>query len=116
MSTITLTFVNPINSSVQIGDTAYYCDLTTSGSSYIANKEDIIKIGTINTVNNNQMTCLMETGITPPTTDSFILFSKDNVANMTSLLGYYAKTRIVNNSTTEGEIFAISSDYNESSR
>ena len=116
MSTITLTFVNPINSSVQIGDTAYYCDLTTSGSSYIANKEDIIKIGTINTVNNNQMTCLMETGITPPTTDSFILFSKDNVANLSGVRGYFSEVEIRNNSTEEAEMFGIGCDIFESSK
>ena len=116
MSTIILTFENPINSSVQIGDTAYYCDLTTSGSSYIANKEDIIKIGTINTVNNNQMTCLMETGITPPTTDSFIFFSKDNVANLGGVRGYFSEVEIRNNSTEEAEMFGIGCDIFESSK
>ena len=116
MSTITLTFANPINSSVQIGDTAYYCDLTTSGSSHIANKEDIIEIGTINTVSNNQMTCLMETGITPPTTDSFIFFSKDNVANLSGVKGYFSEVEIRNNSTEEAEMFGIGCDIFESSK
>ena len=37
----------------------------------------------------------------------FILFSKDNKANLSSILGYYAEVKLVNNSTTQAEPFSV---------
>jgi hypothetical protein len=116
MSIITLTFTNNINSSVQIGDTAYYCDTETLGSNQVASKDDIIEIGTISTVSDNQIVCREEVGITPPTTDSFILFSKDNIANLSGVRGYFSEIEIRNNSTDEAEMFGIGCDIFESSK
>jgi hypothetical protein len=44
------------------------------------------------------------------------LFSKDNKANMSSLLGYYAEATVRNNSPSKGEMFQISADYFDSSK
>ena len=115
MSTITLTFANPINSSVQIGDIAYYCDVTDLGSNQIASKEDIIEIGKINTVSNNQIVCHTEI-CTTPTTSSFILFSKNNIANLSGVRGYFSEIEIRNNSTEKAEMFGIGCDIFESSK
>ena len=46
----------------------------------------------------------------------FILFSKDNKANLSSVLGYYADVKMVNNSTAEAELFSVGVDYFESSK
>ena len=58
---------------------------------------------------------------TPPTTimptiDDFIFFSKDNKANLSSILGYYALVEFVNDSKTEGELFSVGCDIFESSK
>ena len=116
MAIVKLTFENPINSSVQIGDTAYYCDLLALGSSYIAQKEDIIEIGKINEVSNNQITCVTRVSITPPTTSSFIFFSKDNTANLSGVRGYFSEIDIRNNSTKEAEMFDVGCEVSESSK
>ena len=53
---------------------------------------------------------------TPPTVDDFIFFSKDNKANLSSILGYYALVEFVNDSKTEGELFSVGCDIFESSK
>jgi hypothetical protein len=44
------------------------------------------------------------------------MFSKDNKANLSSLLGYYAEVEFKNNSTDEAELFSIGSEVFESSK
>ena len=48
--------------------------------------------------------------------NSFIMFSKDNKANMSSILGYYASAQFRNNSTDEAELFNVGVDVFESSK
>ena len=48
--------------------------------------------------------------------NSFIMFSKDNKANMSSILGYYASAQFRNNSTDEAELFNVGVDIFESSK
>tara|TARA_R100001591_G_scaffold94694_1_gene100503 strand:- start:1139 stop:1585 length:447 start_codon:yes stop_codon:yes gene_type:complete len=49
-------------------------------------------------------------------TNSFIMFSKDNKANMANILGYYASVEYRNNSTDKAELFATGVDVHESSK
>ena len=51
-----------------------------------------------------------------PTINDFIFFSKDNKANLSSMLGYFASVEFKNNSTTEGELFSVGCDIFESSK
>jgi len=46
----------------------------------------------------------------------FIMFSKDNKANLSSILGYYAEVEFVNTSKDEGELFSVGADMFESSK
>tara|TARA_R100001198_G_C5076059_1_gene119867 strand:+ start:74 stop:520 length:447 start_codon:yes stop_codon:yes gene_type:complete len=48
--------------------------------------------------------------------ESFIMFSKDNKANMANMLGYYASVEYRNNSTDKAELFAAGVDVHESSK
>ena len=50
------------------------------------------------------------------TTDSFLLFSKDNDANLSSMLGYFASVNFKNNSTGFAELFAVGSEVTQSSK
>ena len=52
----------------------------------------------------------------PPSVTDFIMFSKDNKVNLSSLLGYYSRVQFRNNSTEEGELFAVGADFVESSK
>ena len=118
MPIITLPFDFDLNVSVQVGDTAYYVPTTTS-SMFNVNSAGVVEIGLITAVDqvNNTISC--DTSLSQPNwpdRGDFILFSKDNKVNMTSLLGYHAKVKIRNNSKTKAEMFKINSDYFESSK
>ena len=51
-----------------------------------------------------------------PTIGDFIMFSKDNKANLSNLLGYYAEIQFVNNSSTKAELFSVGSEIFGSSK
>ena len=102
MANITLTFTYAVQDSVQIGDTAYFASTSTVGGFNTAGT--IKEIGAI-------------TAFAPrPQATDFILFSKDNQANMASIAGYYAEVDLQNNSTIAAEMFHVSSEVVESSR
>ena len=122
MPNITLTFPNKINVSVQVGDTAYYLDKNTNiGSHTHSNQEDIIQIGRILSINRDLNTILCDWDPNPtwalfPTYDKFIMFSKDNKVNLSSLLGYYAEVKFVNDSPDEAELFSVGAEIFGSSK
>tara|TARA_R100001594_G_scaffold4587_3_gene15724 strand:- start:341 stop:1003 length:663 start_codon:yes stop_codon:yes gene_type:complete len=47
---------------------------------------------------------------------SFLLFSKDNDANLSSMLGYYANVQFKNHSTDPAELFTVGSEVTQSSK
>ena len=122
MPNITITFSFPINVSVQIGDIAYYTDNVTSlGIHNHSNYNDIVKIGDIISINRTTNTIVCDWDPNPatalyPTNGDFIMFSKDNKANLSSMLGYFASVEFINNSKTEGELFSVGCDIFESSK
>lgn len=124
MPNITLTFANDINTSVQIGDTAYYCKPDTVGgfsiSTSTTDNDKLFEIGPISAIDNSSKTITCSpagiSGSTKPVEGSFILFSKDNRANMASPLGYYAQVKFKNDSTVKGEMFSTACEIFESSK
>ena len=125
MPTVTLTFANKINESAQVGDTAYYSPTTDVGGFKTSLKADevteniYVNIGTIRSIASGRLSMVVNTSLTTsqiPTTSHFIFFSKDNIANMTTTLGYYAEVTLKNNSTTEAELFSVGCDVFESSK
>ena len=68
---------------------------------------------------NNSITCNWDPNppFSPfPPVAAFIMFSKDNKANLSSLLGYYAEIQFVNNSSTKAELFSVGADVFISSK
>ena len=129
MALVTLTFSAPLNVSCQIGDTAYYVDTTnmyttnaTHGSLAInQNSNNPEYIGPIQEINNptsSTPNVIVSTNLTNSLhgTSSFIFFSKDNKANLSSILGYYADVKFENNSTEYAELFNVSVDTFGSSK
>jgi len=114
MPTLVLTFPNPLNTSVQVGDTAYYCPVTANECT----QASIIEMGPVTAI--NRVTYVVDVDIAAtvqnPGTSDFILFSKDAAANVSSLKGYFAKTTFRNNATVPSELFAVSADIHESSK
>jgi len=134
-SSITLTFSHPINVSCQVGDTAYYVTPASSGE-FSINTEDIVEIGEIRQIAkyaayddtgltgvagtysaivcHNEDTIPGDIALGSPA--KFILFSKDNKANMASVLGYFANVKFVNNSLVKAELFSVGLETIESSK
>ena len=119
---IIITFPNPINVSVQVGDTAYYMASSQPlGTHTHSDQSDIVQIGEIIAIDQatNTITCFWNPDpatASGPLAGTFIMFSKDNKANLNSLLGYYAKIRFTNNSTDKAELFSVGCEVFESSK
>tara|TARA_Y100000593_G_C4185090_1_gene273971 strand:+ start:148 stop:513 length:366 start_codon:yes stop_codon:yes gene_type:complete len=121
MPLITITFPNPLNVSVQVGDIAWFVQGIDSATLPSATATgNLTEMGPITQVGPNFIVVDINSAIwggsSPPTTGDFIMFAKDNQANMSSLLGYFARFRFENNSWDPAELFAISADYFESSK
>tara|TARA_R100000995_G_scaffold18870_1_gene7799 strand:- start:1384 stop:1764 length:381 start_codon:yes stop_codon:yes gene_type:complete len=126
MASLSLTFPDPLNVSLAIGDTAYYVATNTKGGflttqqSGNTNEETIVKIGVVSAINQTTNTITIATNTLQsnqlPTTSSYIFFSKDNKVNSSSILGYYAEVTFKNNSTTEAELYSIGCVAGESSK
>ena len=108
MEEITLTFPQPLNVSVQVGDTAYFTN--------DVNGENIAKLGVITAVTTYTITVLVSGFTARPTTSSFILFSKTADVNTSGLKGYYAEAQFKNDSTEYAELFLVGSEIFESSK
>ena len=122
MANVTLTFTNNINRSAQVGDIVYYTPTTFQGGTMQASSDysGMTKMGPIvsitRTSSGGNIVVDLDANQQVPTTSDFIFFSKDNMANMSSILGYYAEVKFINNSNTYAELYAISSEVVESSK
>ena len=121
---IKLTFTNPLNQSLQQGDTIWYInsqDINQAGGYDVADNNNILKLGIVEELSNqyraHQVTISNSFTVgTPDLTNAFIMFSKDNSANLTSLTGYYALAKFENNSEEKAELYAVGSEISISSK
>ena len=133
MALITITFSFPINVSVDVGDIAYVAMWGfnvggNSGSHTHSDQSDILPIGRIeeiqpNLIDGESFIVVDDSWYNPSfspnntlATGDFIMFSKDNKANLSSLLGYYAKIKMINDSTIKSELFSVGSEVTQSSK
>lgn len=132
MAYIDLTF-DEINNSMEVGDIVYYTNTTTSDG-FEVSSNTIVQIGTIesittdtnqylddgvtanSTYNKKIVVVDCESDLTPPTTNDFIFFSKNNVVNVSAVKGYYSLIEFKNNSTSATEMFSVGCDISESSK
>jgi len=123
---VTLTFdpQTPLNRSLQVGDTIWYVQPSSAGGYSIAETDDVKKLGTVEFVSNQylqpEIKVSVYTGPNPQPVlideTTFIMFSKNNKANLSDLTGYFAEAKFTNNSTEKAELFAVSSEIVESSK
>jgi hypothetical protein len=131
MPTIDLTFNDDINVSVQFNPTAtttnpkgadiiYFTPTTTAVPPNFPHNtaSTIVELGPVTAINGNVITVFHNPAPPAqlPTAGNFIMFAKNRGANMSSLLGYFAKFRIRNNSKDKAEMYSIAVDIAESSK
>ena len=109
-TSLILTFANSINKSLQIGDTVHYAVVTNNVTG------SPIEVGSVTALTDTTVTCNIDSGASVPTTSNFFFFSKDNKANLSSLVGYYAEVEMKNESTGEAELYQVGSAVSESSK
>ena len=125
MPTTNLTFNNDINVSVQYNpnatvsdtkgaDIIYYSPVSTVGIHNTASA--IVELGPVTNISGNTITVDYDSNTALPSVNDFIMFAKNRNVNMSSLLGYFAKFRIKNNSKEKSEIYSISVEVAESSK
>lgn len=120
---ITLTFgpTTELNTSLQVGDTAWYVPTTSAGGYNVASNSSVQKLGRIEEISfqllQPQIKVSNYSNVTPSVQNSdFIMFSKDNRANIGSLTGYYAEATLTNNSKEKIELFQVGSEIVASSK
>lgn len=119
MAVTLLTFANPINDSLQVGDTVYYCAApsTVGGFETNSSMNDIIKLGAVLSIESNTTIHVTIEGNTlMPDANAFVFFSKDNAVNLSSIIGYYASVKMTNDSVEPAEIFSVGLGVVESSK
>lgn len=100
-----ITFGFNLDSSISVGDVAYYLNDSVSPSV-------IVEIGVITAKSTQSIT--VGTVINPPSPSDFILYVKNSVAESFGTRGYYAEVKLTNRLTTEVELFQISSNVFQS--
>ena len=115
---------NNLNTSLQVGDEIYGVDVTDSISNVASDLQAVPvdtgannRIGVLldinqNTISNQYTLTIDNSGITnpvQPTNTTFIMFCKAKQGD-SSLLGYYAEAKFVNNSKERAELFSVGSE------
>ena len=132
MADLTIKFPRAAYPSLQVGDMGYYAlsaSMTSTGGfdNVHADEESTLKeIGKVKSVDHTSTltdgtlttTVVFDAAedLASLTVDNFILFSKDNKVNSSSLLGYYGSAMFKNNSTDKAEMYATSCEISESSK
>jgi len=108
--------------SLQIGDHIFYVIISTStlaGNFAVDSPTyfgDVLGI-TFNDESGEyllQVNCVIPNLV--PDSNMFFLFGKNQKANESSLKGYYAEFKMVNNSNKRAELFSVSSEVSASSK
>jgi len=113
---------------LQIGDIGYYSSISSSQGGFTS-YNNLFAFGIVTNIDRESIpktvSFIVDTtdangdgnpDITPPTQGHYIMFGKNHTANSSSLTGYYAETKFVNNSPEKAELFSIGSEIAESSK
>tara|TARA_R100000234_G_C4984065_1_gene172380 strand:+ start:770 stop:1135 length:366 start_codon:yes stop_codon:yes gene_type:complete len=121
MPFIVLNFDN-VNNSLQVGDIVYCSTgMTNLGGFNSTQVSNTNLIGPVTSIVDNtpagwDITVNHNSLAPAPIPGEFISFVKDKTANTSSLVGYYANARFVNDSKTKAELFSVGTEISESSK
>ena len=122
---INLTITGTPNISLAVGDTLYYTFIQSSdafdSSDNNEGQANIVELGTVSGIAPQGSTFILLINEVPnidlsQLVGAFLLFSKDNQFELSSIVGYYNSIRLKNNSKEKAELFAVSVDVTESSK
>lgn len=121
MATITITFANPVNVSLQAlsntdsRDNVYFKDTQNPPKTHF--------VGECTAISTDKKTITVDVGSgttrQTPTTSDFVFFGKNNKIGSSALLGYYADVTMKTKTdfkTTKMELFSVGANISESSK
>ena len=115
--------IESLNSSLQVGDTIYYVPTPTNSTPYdVGNLSNVQEYGVltavteITTPGGPGFKLTIDSKLSAPITSNYLMFAKEKKINTTSLTGYYADVKFVNNSIDKAELFSVGSEITESSK
>ena len=130
---ITLNF-SGINASLQVDDIVYYTYGGTQQGGFDSQAlvQNTKKLGRVVSIDEAANSIVVEYDdlidpdgvpnsgdeivVNPPPVGSYISFAKDKRVNTSSVVGYYAEIKFVNNSKKKIELYNVGSEVNQSSR
>ena len=114
----TLTFDHPVNASLQIGDIVYYSTIIVNGGFSTVAPSATTEFGVVTNIDPGGLiiSVTYDNSLSPPTTNDYLSFAKDKQVNSSSLVGYYAEAKFINNSKEKAELFSVGSEISESSK
>tara|TARA_R100001015_G_scaffold16871_1_gene8860 strand:- start:2146 stop:2535 length:390 start_codon:yes stop_codon:yes gene_type:complete len=129
MATQTVHLPRQDYSSLQIGDRVYRTSTQQVGG-FNTNLGSLLTVGEITNIqdgtiaadgvitNTTVLTIDVSDTLEQTTTDHYLLFQKSNIANKSSILGYYGEAEFENAAVPFGkiELFSVACEYSESSK
>tara|TARA_R100000008_G_C3579041_1_gene167173 strand:+ start:1398 stop:1772 length:375 start_codon:yes stop_codon:yes gene_type:complete len=124
MATLSISLSNQkLNHSVQTSDYLYYLSVSTNPPTnpWKVQSSTTRLIGMIKSITSSDpFTHVIDCEVDPatiimPQPGDFLTFKKNNTANTSSLLGYYAEVSFHNNSKSPAELYSIGSNVSISS-
>ena len=117
-----LTFNQPVNSSLQVGDLVYYIPTSTLPNSTVqqAVTANVTLLGVVQSIVSTPVPTVNviydAAAVSPPTGGEYIMFEKDKRVNSSSVIGYYADVELINSSSGKIELFSLAAEVSESSK
>tara|TARA_R100001509_G_scaffold152387_1_gene112527 strand:+ start:54 stop:422 length:369 start_codon:yes stop_codon:yes gene_type:complete len=117
-----LTFNQPVNSSLQVGDLVYYIPTSTLPNSTVqqAVTANVTLLGVVQSIVSTPVPTVNviydAAAVSPPTGGEYIMFEKDKRVNSSSVIGYYADVELINSSSGKIELFSLAAGVSESSK
>ena len=112
--------IESLNTSLQVGDIIYYVPTTSLQTYDVGNLSSVQEYGTLIAINESLtppgFELTVDSNLSTPITSNYIMFAKEKKSNTTSLLGYYADIKFINNSKKKAELFSVGSEITESSK
>ena len=124
MPNITLNFDPSVvfNVSLSRGDTVYYCPTASLGGFDTVDHDwdpttGMVELGRlVDIMGSSLIVNVPDPDHVNAQNGDFIMFSKNNTVNLSSILGYYSEVTLKNNSASEAELFSVGTQASESSK
>ena len=115
--------IESLNSSLQVGDIIYYVPTPPNSTPYdVGSLSNVQEYGVLTAITEiliqgvAAFRLTIDSRLSAPITSNYLMFAKDKKINTTSLAGYYADIKFVNNSIDKAELFSVGSEITESSK